>query len=352
MIKVLIVDDSIVVQRLLTRELGKFPDIQVVGAAVDPYVARERIVELTPDVITLDIEMPRMDGLTFLEKLMKHMPMRVIVVSSLSQEGSETALRALALGAIDVVGKPSSQFSVPDVAGKLVTAIRAAAAAKLRPIAAAAARSPIKGAASSGLRTTGRVLCIGSSTGGTRALEDILPAFPADGPATVIVQHMPSDFTGPFARRLDGLCSMTVREARDGDPVVQGSILVAPGGRHTTVVRNGAHYQIKIEDSGPVQHHRPSVDVLFQSAAKCAGANAMGMLLTGMGSDGARGLGALRMAGARTVAQDEASSVVWGMPRVAIEMGAAEAVLGLDRMSEAALKWWRSGRIDESRASA
>ena len=351
MIKVLIVDDSIVVQRLLTRELGKFPDIQVVGAAVDPYVARERIVELSPDVITLDIEMPRMDGLTFLEKLMKHMPMRVIVVSSLSQEGSETALRALSLGAIDVVGKPSSQFSVPDVAGRLVTAIRGAAVAKLRPV-APATRTPVKSTAGGGLRTTGRVLCIGSSTGGTRALEDILPAFPADGPATVIVQHMPSDFTGPFARRLDGLCSMSVREARDGDPVVQGSILVAPGGRHTTVVRNGAHYQIRIEDSGPVQHHRPSVDVLFQSAAKCAGANAMGMLLTGMGSDGARGLGALRMAGGRTVAQDEASSVVWGMPRVAIEMGAAEAVLGLDRMSEAALNWWRSGRIDESRASA
>ncbi len=351
MIKVLIVDDSIVVQRVLTRELSKCPDIQVVGTAVDPYVARERIAELSPDVITLDIEMPRMDGLTFLEKMMRHHPMRVVVVSSLTPAGSETALRALSLGAIEVVGKPSTQFSIPDVAGRLAEAIRAAARAKLL------ARSPSENhavpAAPQVLRTTGRVLCIGASTGGTRALEDILPALPPDAVATVVVQHMPADFTGPFAKRLNDLCSMTVREARDGDPLVDGTVLIAPGGRHTTVVRNGGHYAIKITDAPPVQHHRPSVDVLFRSVAHCAGPNAMGVILTGMGADGAEGLGAMRLASARTIAQDEATSVVFGMPRVAIERGAAEVVLPLNQIASAAKQWGcgrRSGQLGQVRA--
>jgi len=339
-IRVLIVDDSVVVQRLLTRELSKAPDIQVVGTAGDPFVARERIAELSPDVITLDIEMPRMDGLTFLGKLMRHHPLPVVVVSSLSQEGSETALNALSLGAVDVVGKPSSQFSIPDVAGRLVDAIRAAAVARVRTTTFVPTVTKLSPALP--LPSTHRVLAIGASTGGTRALEEILSRLPADGPATAIVQHMPADFTGPFAKRLNGLCGMEVREARDGDALVNGVVLLAPGGDHLTVVRNGAHYAVRVQPGEPVRYHRPSVDVLFQSVAKSAGANGMGVILTGMGDDGARGLLAMRSAGARTIAQDEATSVVFGMPKVACELGAAESVMGLERIADAAMRWARS----------
>ncbi len=337
MTRVLIVDDSVVVQRVLARELAKTPDIEVVGAAGDPYVARERIAELSPDVLTLDIEMPRMDGLTFLSKLMAHHPMPVVVVSSLTQEGSETAMRALSLGAVAVVPKPSSQFSVPDVAGRLADAIRAAAVARVRaaPVAPNVSPAGILPA----LRTTGRVLAIGASTGGTQALEQVLAAFPADGPATVIVQHMPAEFTGPLAQRLNGVSAMEVREARDGDAVIVGRVLIAPGGRHLSLLKSGANYSVRISDGPAVRHHRPSVDVLFESVAKAAGRNALGVLLTGMGDDGARGLLSMRMAGARTIAQDEASSVVFGMPKVAIELGAAEHVSALDKVAGCALRW-------------
>lgn len=337
MIRVLVVDDSIVVQKLLTRELGQLDGIEVVGAASDPFVARELIAKLAPDVLTLDLEMPRMDGLTFLEKLMRHHPMRVVVVSSLATEGGDNAVRALALGALELVSKPSSQFSIPDVRARLGDAIRAAAASRLQPPAAPTGPRPPSGGGV--LSTTVRVLAIGASTGGPRALEEILPALPSDGPATVVVQHMPADFTGAFASRLDRISAMNIREARDGDPVRRGTALIAPGGRHMRLVRSGAHYSVRLDDAPAVQHHRPSVDVLFESVAKSAGANAMGVLLTGMGADGARGLCALRAVGARTVAQDEASSVVYGMPRVAVEMGAAEQVLPLPQIADAAMRW-------------
>ena len=341
MIRVLIVDDSVVVQRLLSRELGRLGDIEVVGVAGDPFVARDLIATLRPDVITLDVEMPRMDGLTFLGKLMRHHPLPVVVVSSLTPERSEMALNALALGAVEVLAKPSTQFSIPDVTRALAEAIRSAAVAQVRRTSLARAPQPIS---TMGLSSTSRLLAIGASTGGTRALEEVLSAFPADGPATVIVQHMPVDFTAAFAKRLNSLCAMHVREAVDGDAVVNGLALLAPGGKHLRVVKNGGHYRVRVEDGDHVRFHKPSVDVLFASVADAAGRNAMGVIMTGMGDDGARGLVAMRAAGAHTVAQDEATSVVYGMPKVAVQLGGADAVLPLERIAEAALAWARATR--------
>ena len=341
MIRVLVVDDSALVRRVLSEELSKFPDVKVVGTAVDPYMARDRIKELEPDVLTLDVEMPRMDGLSFLAKLMKHYPLPTVVVSSLTPENSENALRALRLGAVEVIPKPGSQYTVPEVGRRLVRAIRAASVARLGKVERRVqpreekrdAPSPIPRT----METTHKVLGIGASTGGTQAIESVLTTLPPNTPGTAIVQHMPAGFTTSFAERLNEICSMTVREAKDGDILAPGLALLAPGGHHILVRRNGALYQVKVKGGPPVNRHKPSVDVLFQSLAESAGRNAVGVILTGMGADGAKGLLELRGTGAFTIAQDEETAVVFGMPKAAVDLGAVQEVLPLQRIPEAIL---------------
>lgn len=332
MIKVLIIDDSAVIRRILTTELSKFDDIEVVGTAIDPYMAREKIIKLRPDVLTLDIEMPRMDGLTFLEKLMSSLPIPVVVVSSLAPENSHNALRALSLGAVDIVSKPGSQFSAPDVGGQLVASIRAAAKAKVF-----AARQSVKQKNdvqyTPPIETTHKIIAIGASTGGTQAIEHVLRDFPATAPGTVIVQHMPPGFTNSFAKRLDQICRIRVVEARSGDQVVPGLALIAPGGKHMLLRSSGANYCVILKDGPPICFQKPSVDVLFQSVARNAGKNAVGAILTGMGSDGARGLLEMLQSGAQTIVQDEQTSVVYGMPGEAVKLGAAQNILPLENIT-------------------
>ena len=324
MIKVLVVDDSALVRKILTEELTKHKDIKVVGSAVDPYVARDKIVRLKPDVITLDLEMPRMDGLSFLSKLMRYHPLPVVVVSSLTPANSQNAIRALELGAVDVICKPGSSLSSPDISRQLANAIRAAAKARIAsPPPETAGAADRSRQYSFSLKTTHKVIAIGASTGGTIAIETLLRELPSNIPGLVIVQHMPEHFTATFAQRLDSICSIEVKEAEDGDAVVPGRALIAPGGRHMMLERSGAFYQVRIKDGPMVHHQRPSVDVLFHSAAKQAGENAIGVILTGMGVDGAAGLLAMKERGAYTIAQDEASSVVYGMPGEAVKIGAA-----------------------------
>jgi len=322
-IRVLVVDDSPVVRRVLTDALHRHRDFEVVGGAEDPYAAREAVLRLRPDVLTLDLELPRMDGLRFLEKLMRHFPIPTVVVSSRVATHPETAARALALGAAGVVAKPAPNVApgAPEFGEALAAAVRAAAA------------------------RARRVLAIGASTGGPVALERVLSALPAHAPGTVVVQHMPGAFTASFAERLNAACTIEVREARDGDAVVPGLALIAPGGRHLVLQRaaaddaaRGAHYTVRVKDGPPVHHQRPAVDVLFESVARHVGADAVGVLLTGMGADGAKGLLAMRAAGAHTVAQDEATSVVFGMPREAIRLGAACEVSALSDVPTAVLR--------------
>ncbi len=328
MIRVLVVDDSALVRKVLSEKLNSAADISVVGTAVDPFAARDKIQALKPDVITLDIEMPRMDGLTFLEKLMVHHPMPVVLVSSLAPEGSDAATRALMLGAVAVFPKPGSRYTAPS--DDLIRVVRIAAGAKIRrPSPAAAQRAPVK----TQLQTTHKVLAIGASTGGPVCLEQILRELPRTSPGTVIVQHMPATFTGPFASRLNGVCAMEVREAQDGDSVTTGTALIAPGGTHMMLTRSGARYCVKLKDGPPVHHQRPAVDVLFHSVARAAGNNAVGVLLTGMGADGASGLLKMRSAGAITIAEAEETCVVFGMPREAIAAGAAQEVLRRERIA-------------------
>jgi two-component system chemotaxis response regulator CheB len=337
-IRVLIVDDSAVVRKVLTEELSRYSDIEVIGSAIDPYVARDKIVKLRPDVVTLDVEMPRMDGLSFLAKLMKHYPLPVVIVSSLTPKNSETAIRALSLGAVDVVCKPGTQYSVPDVARDLVRVIRAVAVARIPQASESTPTSPPAPLTSPvHLDTTHKVVAIGASTGGTQAIEAVLRALPATAPGTVIVQHMPAHFTAAFAKRLNQGCRMEVREARDGDPVVPGVALVAPGGQHMLLQQSGARYLVRLKDGPPVHYQRPSVDVLFHSVARSAGRNAVGVLLTGMGADGAKGLLAMRESGAHTLAEDEATCVVFGMPQEAIKLGAAAEVVPLPHIAQAIL---------------
>ncbi|MDD5343399.1 MAG: chemotaxis response regulator protein-glutamate methylesterase [Smithella sp.] len=323
MIKVLIVDDSALVRKVLTEELSRYRDIEVVGGAIDPYVARDKIVRLKPDVITLDLEMPRMDGLSFLSKLMKFYPLPVVVVSSLTPHNSQNAIRALELGAVEVICKPGSSLSAPDISQRLVESIRAASRAKVFRTEVEPADKESAPGYKIQLKTTHKVIAVGASTGGTIAIEKLLIDMPLNIPGILVVQHMPEYFTASFAKRLNSICKIEVREAEDGDTAVPGLALIAPGGRHMLLERSGAFYQVRIKDGPMVQQQRPSVDVLFHTVAKQAGANAIGVLLTGMGADGAEGLLAMRNSKAYTIAQDEASSVVYGMPGEAVKLGAA-----------------------------
>jgi two-component system chemotaxis response regulator CheB len=337
-IKVLVVDDSALIRQLLPEILSRDPGIEVVGTAPDPYVAREKIKALNPDVITLDIEMPRMDGLTFLENVMRLRPMPVLVVSSLAERGAQVTLQALELGAVDYVTKPRVDIAsgLDQYASELIARLKATAAARPRSIQPPARALDLPAAADKprpAYRTTDRLIALGASTGGTEAIREVLEAMPADAPAIVIAQHIPASFSASFAERLDRCSALSVSEARDRQPIVAGCAYVAPGGRHLLVERDGAHFRCRISDQDPVNRHRPSVDVLFRSVAQAAGANAVGAILTGMGDDGALGLKEMREQGATTFAQDEASSVVWGMPGAAVEMGAASRVLPLERLA-------------------
>jgi two-component system chemotaxis response regulator CheB len=339
-IKVLIIDDSAVVRTMLTRELSKDPMINVIATAADPYIARDKIVALRPDVLTLDIEMPRMDGITFLRKLMTHMPMPVIVVSSLSGEGTRTALEAMGAGAVDVVCKPGSAYTIENLSALLIEKVKCAAKARVRciatlPPARTTAKTPLS---TSMAATTDKVIALGASTGGVQALTEVISNLPATAPGVLVVQHMPARFTQSFADRLNSSCAIRVKEAEDGDTVIPGRVLLAPGGFHMRLHRSGARYYVEVVDGPEVHHQKPSVDVLFQSVAKYAGANGVGAILTGMGADGAEGLLAMRQAGARTIAQNEATSIVFGMPMEAIKRGAAEKILPLNEIARAALQ--------------
>ena len=332
-IKVLIIDDSAMVRKIFTQELSRDPEIEVVGSAPDPFIGRDKIVQLKPDVLILDIEMPRMDGLTFLEKLMKHHPMPVIIVSSLAKKGCEVALRAFELGASDVMGKPGEAYSVGDMSEQLISKIKAVSCISKEKLVqkvnlSKPASSRIQ-STSALLKTTNKVIAIGASTGGTEALKDVLTALPANMPPIVIVQHMPQHFTKSFADRLNTLCAFEVKEAENGDYATPGKALIAPGNKHMILKRSGARYFVEIADGPLVHHQRPAVEILFASVAKFAGANAIGVILTGMGRDGAKGLLEMKNAGAYTIAQDEASCVVFGMPKEAIKLQAAQKILDL-----------------------
>jgi len=336
MIRVLIVDDSAVVRKILTSDLSRYKDIEIVGSAVDPYAARDKIVKLRPDVITLDLEMPRMDGLSFLARLMKYYPMPVVVLSSLTQKNSESALKALELGAVEVLGKPGSAYSTQNISRLLVNAIRSAASARIIKQPKKSHPSPEKAELKNfSFQTTHKVIAIGASTGGTKAIEHVLTGMPANSPGTVIVQHMPENFTTAFADRLNDICQMEVREARDNDHVIPGLALIAPGNRHMLLNRSGGNYLVRVKDGPRVHYQRPSVDVLFRSVAKSAGRSAVGVLLTGMGADGAKGLLEMRKNGSCTLAQDEETCIVFGMPKEAIKLGAADQVVPLHNMSQA-----------------
>ncbi|HWR97055.1 MAG TPA: chemotaxis response regulator protein-glutamate methylesterase [Candidatus Methanoperedens sp.] len=348
-VRVLIVDDSSIVRQTLAEVLGSDPELSVLGTASDPFVAAEKIRHEVPDVILLDVEMPRMDGLTFLAKIMAQHPIPVVICSSLTEAGAETTLRALEYGAVDIILKPrfgARQF-LEENRIRLLDAVKAAARARVhqlpprteRPGPKLTADAVLRRGAPDGLvRTTERVVVIGASTGGTEAIRLILEALPPEAPGVVIVQHMPENFTRAFAARLDGLCAVEVREARSNDSVIPGLALIAPGNRHTLLKRSGARYYVEVRGGPLVCRHRPSVDVLFRSAARYAGANAIGVILTGMGDDGARGMLEMREAGAATIAQDEESSVVFGMPKEAIRLRAVERVLPLGGIPAALLR--------------
>jgi two-component system, chemotaxis family, protein-glutamate methylesterase/glutaminase len=338
-IKVLIVDDSAVVRKVFQEELSRENDIEVVGTAPDPYIARDKILSLKPDVITLDIEMPRMDGITFLRKLMRYYPMPVIIVSSMTTRSGRTAMEALSIGALEVISKPSGAYSVGEMSVQLIDKIRAVAKVKVQT------KAPHLSDHCTGKNlqrkalpeTRNKIIAMGASTGGIEALRVVLTQMPPNAPGIVVVQHMPAKFTTSFAERLNELSAITVKEAQDGDSLMNGLALIAPGNFHMILKRNGAGHYVQVK-SGPLVHHqRPAVDVLFHSVADSAGSNATGAILTGMGADGAAGLLKMKEAGARTVAQDEKSCIVFGMPKEAIRVGAAEKVVALNDIGKTVL---------------
>jgi len=350
-LKVMIVDDSAVVRQVLSAMLGGYPGIEVIGVAADPLFALEKMKRQWPDVLVLDVEMPRMDGITFLKQLMAERPTPVVICSSLSHKGAQITLQALAAGAVSVVAKPQlglKQFLM-ESADELAQAIKAAARANLRRLVAPqvppklGADAILPAATQAMAQTTETVVAIGTSTGGTQALEAVLTRLPRVCPGLVIVQHMPERFTAAFAERLNQLCQIEVREAQHGDRVLPGRALIAPGGRHMLLKRSGAQYRVEIVDGPPVSRHRPSVDVLFRSTARHAGSNALGIIMTGMGDDGARGLKEMHEAGAHTLAQDEDSCVVYGMPKEALKLGAVDRVLALGEIAAAILAGGRGG---------
>jgi two-component system chemotaxis response regulator CheB len=346
-IRVLIVDDSALVRQVLTEILNGDPGIEVVGAAPDPYVARDKIKALNPDVLTLEVEMPKMDGVTFLGNLMRLRPMPVVMVSSLTEKGADVTLQALELGAVDFVTKPKMDLAhtLDEYAAEIRAKVRMAAGARVRalehtPVATILGSVPKLSAdavlaktGSRNFKTTDQLIAIGASTGGTEAIKAVLLGMPADAPGIVISQHIPEAFSGAFARRMNDISAMTVYEAQDGQQILPGHVYIAPGSHHLLVVRDGARYVCRLSDGPPVNRHRPSVDVMFRSVAQNVGPNAIGVILTGMGADGAEGLKEMKEAGALTIAQDEKSSVVWGMPGEAVRRGAADHVLALDRVA-------------------
>ncbi len=354
-IKVLIVDDSAVVRQTLSAILGSDPRIEVIGVANDPYIAADKINHQRPDVITLDIEMPRMDGLTFLRKLMSQQPIPVVICSSLTEQGAETTLQALQYGAVEIINKPKlgvAQF-LQEAQILICDAVKAAAAARVRtlpPVRAEVEKKLnadvilAKGNAQHAekIKTTEKVVVIGASTGGTEALRHYLEAMPYDAPGTVIVQHMPEHFTAAFAKRLDTTCRITVKEAANGDTILPGRALIAPGNKHLLLKRSGARYYVEVKEGPLVSRHRPSVDVLFRSTARYAGKNAIAVIMTGMGDDGAKGMKELKDAGAVTLAQDEESCVVFGMPKEAIRLGGVDQVLSLGQLPTMVLRHYRS----------
>ncbi len=358
-IRVLVVDDSAVVRQVVTQTLSSDPGIEVIGAALDPVFALEKMKTNWPDVIVLDLEMPRMDGLTFLRRIMAERPTPVVICSSLAEKGAQVALDALAAGAVSIITKPKVGLKsfLDGAANDIIQAVKAAAHSRpgRRASAAVANLSPTPSLSADVIlpastrnasaplgRTTDRLVAIGTSTGGTQALEAVLTALPVDTPGVVVVQHMPEKFTAMFAQRLNSLCKIEVREARSGDRLLPGLALIAPGGKHMMVKRNGAQYVVDVVDGPLVNRHKPSVDVLFRSVAKCAGHNALGIIMTGMGDDGARGLKEMRDAGAHTLAEDESTCVVFGMPKEAIRLGGAAEVLPLTRMAEGIGRFTRS----------
>lgn len=348
-IKVLIVDDSAVVRQTLEDVISSDPRMEVMATASDPYIAADRIRHEAPDVITLDVEMPRMDGITFLQKIMSQHPIPVVIVSSLADKGSETALKALEYGAVEIIQKPrmgTRQF-LEESKVLICDAIKAASVAKRKRISGKTLKAAPKLTADAVLakpgtnamiRTTEKIVVVGASTGGTEALRFFLEVLPPDAPGIVIVQHMPENFTSAFARRLNGICGITVKEASDNDTVIRGQALIAPGNRHTLLKRSGARYYVEVKDGPLVSRHRPSVDVLFRSAARYAAKNAVGVIMTGMGDDGARGMSEMKGGGAFNIAQDEATSVVFGMPNEAIKRGGVDKVLPLEKIAREVIR--------------